>query len=231
MPHSLSDLPDLALDPVLQELYTAEDGLTALKSLSATNRHIRAAALPRIFSSIGVVGTLGACAGSMRDILTSGTLATYVRSFTLRVDVSEAVIHDYHTYYNDQTNTLARLVASSDAVECAKALVDLLIATAMQGLRSLTVEPHPIFDTTFVAAIFNHHLATSSVGLDLSHITSLSTSTCCTVVAAACPSVTRLELTVCHDDDTGITEEEAVIWGALTEVLYLTVGIMSACAA
>lgn len=142
------------------------------------------------------------------------------RSFTLRVDISEAVIHDYQTYYNDQTNTVARLVASTDAVECAKALVDLLNATAMQGLRSLTVEPHSIFDTTFVAAIFNHHLATR---LELSHVTSLSTSTCCTVLAAACPSVTRLELTVCHDDDTGIMEEEALIWGAQTEVLYLTV--------
>lgn len=145
------------------------------------------------------------------------------RSFTLRVDISEAVIHDYQTYYKDQTNTVTRLVASTDAVECAKALVTLLNATAMQGLGSLTVEAHPIFDSTFVAAIFNHHLAPPSVRLDLSHITSLSTSTCCTVLAAVCPSVTRLELAVCHDDDTGITEEEAVIWGAQTKVLYLTV--------
>ncbi|KZV98049.1 hypothetical protein EXIGLDRAFT_729213 [Exidia glandulosa HHB12029] len=218
MPACLADLDADVLHYLCRQVHVAEwHGPTTLKALSVTNRQMRAAALSTVFSAVRIGGTLHQSGEAMRGIIAAKSLVGYIRTFTLRLEVLEDCLRDMEAG-GDYKTCGARLAITRDALECTAVLAQLLMA--MCGLQSLNIEPRRGVGAPFVSSVLNHGLS-MAVLQPLDHVTSLSSSSCCTVFAAVCPAVIRLSICVNSES----RSEEAQKWAVQPQVAFLEIDL------
>ncbi|KZW01338.1 hypothetical protein EXIGLDRAFT_760837 [Exidia glandulosa HHB12029] len=222
MSPSLVDLNFDVLVYMCNELHTSQDGRKSLNALSLTSHQMRAAALPRLFRTMHVGGSLRKCTESMRGLLATATPAQNVRSFTVYL----SGLRDY-SYGDEQASAIAEAQLPEDATAFSAMLVDLL--NAAEGLQhfALVVGPkiYPRSAATFISSTLNPTLSASR--LHLPNMASLVLPSSCTALAEACPSVVHLQLDVWGQRDTSELEVdmEAQIWGTQVDVASLQVTI------